>query len=176
MLGSMHAQAHIGSDAERADVQGSTVRTRHPVAVNIDQGLNGLDKILRRDGGHAQTVSRIVETVSVAVGAEQLDLALGGAVGLHALENFLGVVEHGGSRVHFPRAVGDDTGIVPALTGGIVHHEHMVAEDLAKAQLRLVLRFLFRMFGFNNFNIQHDLHSPLYFQARLAAQQSADDG
>jgi len=52
----------------------------------------------------------------------------------------------------------------------------MVAEDLAEAQLRLILRFLFRMFGFNNFNIQHDLHSPLYFQARLAAQQSADDG
>ena len=105
MLGSMHAQAHIGSDAERADVQGSTVRMRHPVAVNIDQSLNGLDKILRRDGGHAQTVSRIVETVSVAVGAEQLDLALGGAVGLHALENFLGVVEHGGSRVQPSPAV-----------------------------------------------------------------------
>ena len=51
MLGGMNAQAHIGSDAERADVQGRAVRMGHPVAVHIDQRLDSLDEVLRRDGG-----------------------------------------------------------------------------------------------------------------------------
>jgi hypothetical protein len=32
-------------------------------------------------------------------------------------------------------AVGNDAGIVPALTGVVVHEEHMVGEILAEAQL-----------------------------------------
>ena len=170
MLGGMNAQAHIGSDAEGADVKGCTVRMGHPVAVNIDQCLDSLDEILRRDGGHAQTVRRIIETVRVALGAEQLDLALGGTVGLHAFKNFLGIVEHGGSRVHLPRAIGDDAGIMPAFACGIVHQEHMVAELFAKAELGLVLRFFFRMGCFGDFDIQHFSHSPFIFK-RTAAQQ-----
>ena len=38
------------------------------------------------------------------------------------------------------RSIGDDAGVMPALARGIVHQEHVVAELLAEAELRLVLR------------------------------------
>ncbi len=170
----MHAEAYIGSDAERADIQRCTVRVGHPVAVNIDQRLDGLHKILRRDGGHAQTVGRIVEAVRIALRAEQLYLALGSAVGLHALKNFLRVVKNGGGGVHLPRAVGNDAGVMPALACGIVHQEHMVAELFAKAELGLVLRFFFRMGCFGDFDVQHDVHSPLSIQAHRRTAGAGD--
>ena len=131
MLGGMNAQAHIGSDAERADVQGRTVGVGHPVAVHIDQRLDSLHEVLRRDGGHAETVRGIVKTVRVAVGAEQLDLAVCGAVGLHALKNFLCVVEHGGSRVHLPRAIGD-----------IISHSPFYIQAHRRTAVRVMVRFI----------------------------------
>ena len=59
---------------------------------------------------------------------------------------------------------------MPALACGIVHQEHMVAELFAKAELGLVLRFFFRMGCFGDFDVQHDVHSPLSIK-RTAAQQ-----
>ena len=175
MLGGVNAQAHIGSDAERTDVQGRAVGVGHPVAVHIDQRLDRLHKVLRRDGGHAETVRGIVKTVRVAVGAEQLDLAVRGAVGLHALKNFLCVVEHSGSRVHLPRAIGDDAGVMPALARGIVHQEHVVAELLAEAELRLVLRLFLRMGRFGDFNVQHNFTLSLLYSSAPPHSSAGDD-
>ena len=123
-------------------------------------GIDRLHEVLRRDGGHAETVRGIVETVRVAVGAEQLDLAVRGAVGLHALKNFLCVVEHGGSRVHLPRAIGDDAGVMPALARGIVHQEHVVAELLGR---------------FGDFNVQHNFTLSLLYSS-APPHSSAGDG
>ena len=156
MLGGMNAQPHIGGDAERTDIQRCTVRMGHPIPVDVHQRLDGLDEVLRRDVGHAQTVGGIVEPVGVAVRAEQLHAAIGGAVGLHALKNFLRVVEHRGGRVHGQRAVGDDAGIMPALACGVVHEEHMVGENFAETQLAFVLRLGFRRGGTGNFDVQHN--------------------
>src|SRR5699024_4888135 len=56
VLGRVHAQAHIGGHTEGADIQRSAVRVGDPVAVHVHKGLDSLDEILRRDGGHTQTV------------------------------------------------------------------------------------------------------------------------
>ena len=72
VLGSVHAQAHVVRKDERADVQGSAIAVGDPVAVHIHQSLNRLDVILHRDLGDAQTVGRILKTLGVALGAEQL--------------------------------------------------------------------------------------------------------
>lgn len=82
----MHAQADIVCKHERADVQACAVAVGNPVTVNVNQGLNSLNKILNRDLGDAETVSRILETLCIAIGAEQLHTAVSSAVGLHALK------------------------------------------------------------------------------------------
>ena len=124
-------------------------------AVDVDQRLDRLDEVLRRDGGHAEAVGRIVEAVGVAFRAEQLDIALRRAVRLHALKNFLRIVEHRRGGVHLPRAVGHDAGVMPAFAGGIVHQKHMIAEDLAEAELGFILRLLFGHSGARDLDIQH---------------------
>jgi len=155
VLGSVHAQAHIVCKHEGTDVQGSTIGVRHPVTVHIHQSLHSLDVIFHGDLGDAQTVGRILETLCVAVRAEQLDGVIRSPVSLHALEDLLSIVEHDGSRVQLKGAVGDDAGIVPALALGVVHHEHMVGELLAKAQVVLV-RLLLGRSGTGDLDIQHD--------------------
>ena len=156
MLGSVHAQAHVVRKDERADVQGSAIAVGDPVAVHIHQSLNGLDIILHRDLGDAQTVSRILKTLRVALGAEQLHGVVRSAVGFHALKDLLRIVEHDGSRVQRERRVGDDAGVMPAFALRIIHHEHMVGELFAKAQLALVLRLLLGRSGAGDLDIQHD--------------------
>ena len=101
--------------------------------------------------GDAQTVGRILKTLGVALGAEQLHGVVRGAVGFHALKDLLRIVEHDGSRVQLKGAIGDDAGVMPALARGIVHQEHVVAELLAEAELRLVLRLFLRMGRFGDF-------------------------
>ncbi len=113
----------------------------HPVTLHIHQSLNSLHEILFRDLGDAQTVGRILETLCVAVRAEQLHGVIRGAVSLHALKNLLCIVEHHRGRVQLEGSVGDDAGIVPALALGVIHDEHVVGKFLAEAQLRLVLGF-----------------------------------
>lgn len=107
----------------------------HPVTVHVHQRFNGLNVVLHRDLGDAQTVGGVLETLCVAVRAEQLDGIIGRAVCLHALKDLLSVVEHDSSRVQFKGAVGDNAGIVPAFALGVIHHEHMVGELLAKPRL-----------------------------------------
>ena len=80
MLGSVHAQAHIVCKHEGTDVQGSAVRVGHPVTVHIHQSLHSLDVIFHGDLGDAQTVGGILETLCVAVRAEQLDGVIRSAV------------------------------------------------------------------------------------------------
>ena len=158
MLGSVHAQTHVVCKHEGTDIQGSTVGMGHPVTVHIHQRLNGLNVVLHRDLGDAQTVGGVLETLCVAVRAEQLDGIIGRAVCLHALKDLLSVVEHDSSRVQFKGAVGDNAGIVPAFALGVIHHEHMVGELLAKTQIALV-RLCLRSSGTGDLDIQHDLFS-----------------
>ena len=76
----------------------------------------------------------VVHPADTVHGAEQLDGAVIGAVGLQALKDLLGVVEHLGRRIDLEGSIGDDAGVVPALAGVIVHDEHMIGHALAEHQ------------------------------------------
>ena len=167
MVRSVDTQAHIGCKHEGTDVQGCAVGVGHPVTVHIHDGLDGLDVILFRNLGDAQTVRRILHPLGVAVGTEQLNGAVGGAVCLHALENLLGIVENGGGRIQLKGAIGYDPGVVPALTGSVVHHEHVIGENFAEAKLGLVLRFCLGGGSTGDFNIQHDIPSFLTLARKM---------
>ena len=164
----MDAQAHVAGKDKGADIQGRAVRVGDPVAVHVHDGLDGLDVVVLRDGGDAQTVGGVLHALGVAVGPEQLDGAVGGAVSLHALKNFLGIVQHGSGGVQLEGAVGHDARIVPALAGGIIHHKHVIGEDLAETELGLVLRLRLGCGGAGDFDVQHDIPSFLTLCAGTA--------
>ena len=86
------------------------------------------------DLGQAHALGGVVHALDIAVGPEELDGAVGGAIGLQPLENLLGIVQHFGRRIDLQRAIGDNPGVVPAPSGVIVHKEHMVRHALTKHQ------------------------------------------
>ena len=155
MLGGVDAQAHVIGKAEGADVQRCAVRVGHPVPVHIHQGLHRLGKVLDGDLGDAQAVGGILKAGGVAIGTEQLDSTVGGAVCLHALKNFLRIVEHHSGGVQRQRRIGHNARVMPALAGGVIHQEHMVGEDLAKAELALIGGLGLGGSGAGELDIQH---------------------
>ena len=157
----MHAQAHVGGEHIGADVQAGAVGMGHPVLFHPNQLFHSLHEVFGRDGRNAHAVAAVNKAVGVAVGAEQLDLALGGAVGLHALEQLLGIVEDHGGGVEAEGAVGHDAGVMPALALRVIHHKHVIGKNLAEAQLGLVGGLRLRTGGFFNTDVQHD-DNPLF--------------
>ena len=64
---------------------------------------------------------------------------------------------------------------MPALARGIVHQEHVVAELLAEAELRLVLRLFLRMGRFGDFNVQHNFTLSLLYSSAPPHSSAGDD-
>ena len=92
----------------------------------------------------AEACVRIVHTFDILVGSEQKNPSVCGLVCLHALEHFLSVMEYHCGRGKGYILKGYDAGIVPALTLGIVAHEHMICEIFTEADNRVsVSAFLF---------------------------------
>ena len=115
-----------------------------------DQLLQGLDAEVHVQLGDAHTLVGDVEALEVLVGPEQQDAAVLGAVGLHALEGLLGVVEDGGGGAQGDGAVGNDAGVMPADALVVVHQQHVVGEDGAEAQLRALGGLFLGMGGFGD--------------------------
>ena len=138
VLGGLHGEAHLVGDDVGTDVEGGAGGGGDPVLIGVDGGLYRLDEQLLIHEGNAHTLVGAVETLGVHVGTEEVDLAVGGAVGLHALEHHLGVVENAAGGIQADGAVGDDLAVVPALALVVVHDEHVVGEVLAKAQVALI--------------------------------------
>ena len=65
-------------------------------------------------------------------------------------------MKHRAGRIHHKRAIRNDTGVMPALSLCVVHNKHMIGEDLAKAELGLILRLLLRALRQRHRNIVHD--------------------
>ena len=143
VLGGVDPQGGVQSDHEGPDIQGGVLLVGHPVLLGLHQLFDGGHRQLLGNLGHTQAVGGFVHPVDVVPDAEQLDGAIGGAVGLQALENLLAVVEHLGGGVDLEGAVGDDAGVMPALALVVVDDEHMVGHGLAEHQLggiRLLLQ------------------------------------
>ena len=133
-MGGVHAQGGSGGDDEGADIQGGARLGGHPAGLQAHQLLNGGQGVLLRQGGDAHALTGGVDAPDVLHGAEELHPAIGAAVGLQALKDLLGIVEHHGGGLQGEGAVGHDAPVVPALAGGVVHDKHMVGKGLAEDQ------------------------------------------
>ena len=93
---------------------------------------------------------------------EQMNGTVSPAVGLQALKYLLCIVQHHGAGIQFQRAIWYDPRIMPALTGVVVHEEHMVRHHTAEPQFGLVLRLLLGSRCFCNLDF-HRCRIPFCF-------------
>ena len=134
VVGAVYTQSGVQADHKGTDVQGGILLVGDPVPLQLDQLRDAGQGQILGDLGQGDTLSRVVHPADIVHGAEQLDGAVIGAVGLQALKDLLGVVEHLGRRIDLEGSIGDDAGVVPALAGVIVHDEHMIGHALAEHQ------------------------------------------
>ena len=147
-------QAGIGGNNKGTDIQGGARLAGNPVFLHLYQRLDGVQRHVLRQGGDAQTLTGVVEPAHIVHGTEELHAAVGPAVGLHPLKDLLGVVEHHGGGVQPEGPIGHDPSVVPALSGIIVHQEHMVGEGVPENQ-RLGVGLGFQVLGILNGELVH---------------------
>ena len=134
LVHAVQSERRVGAVEEGADVKGRAGSVRHPGCIDLDRGLNGLQRIVGVELRQAQTLAGAVQAGDIFPRAEELHAAVGTAIGLQALKDLRAVVQHACRGGHADGAVGHDARIVPALIGAVVHEEHMVGEHGAEAE------------------------------------------
>jgi len=105
---------------------------RDPFAVLGHQQLKRAQKLCLRQFWHGQPGRRPVEAGRVGLRPERHDRPARLPVGLHPLEDLLGVVEDRGGRVEGEWAVGLQPAVVPAAVGRPADGDHVIGEYLAE--------------------------------------------
>lgn len=140
VLGGQHGEGDLVAEDEGPDIKSGARGGGNPVLVLMNHSLDGGQEQVAGEFGDAHPLVGTLHPGDVHVGAEELDAALGIAVGLHTLEHALGIVQHGAGGLDQEGLMGDHPAVVPALALVIVHDKHVVGEILGKAQLGLVGR------------------------------------
>ena len=154
----MHAQNLLVGDHKRADIQRCPRRGRNPILVDGDKLPESFHQKLLVELGHNQAFAGGVQAFKVLTGAEKLNFSFGGTIRLHALKYFLRIVKTRRRRVHRDRPIRHNARIMPALARSIVHQEHVVSKDMAKAEVVLIGLGL-GMIGQRDLDLHHIEHS-----------------
>src|SRR4051794_38117070 len=96
-------------------------------AVNLQQLGNELLQLIILESWQGGALGAVVQTLAVAIGAEETKLAVVSAVHLHALEALGGIMQHRGCWGDAEVLVGLDLGSLPALGRGPSHGDHVVS-------------------------------------------------
>jgi hypothetical protein len=106
----------------------------HPRLVGLDEDAQGLEEVLGRQLREDHPARAGLEALGVLVRAEGPDRAVLVAVGLEALEDLGGVVQHRGGRGDGDVAVCRELTRAPALTLTPGRPNHVVGHELAEAR------------------------------------------
>ena len=166
VVGLLDAQLGLVADDEGTDVEGGFLVLGDPVLIEHHKLLQGLDAEVNVQSRDAQALVGTVQTLEVLLGPEEQDAAVLGAVGLHALEGLLGVVEDGGGGAQGDGTVGNDAGVMPADAPVVVHEQHVVGEDGAEAQLRALGGLFLGVRGFGDGNVHDDISFTMMSEGR----------
>ena len=131
----VEAQVDVRADLKGPDIEGGAGDGGGPLLVQRHQLEEGAQKEVGVKVGQLDALGAVPHPLHVVHGAEELDGAVLGAVGLEALKDLRAVVEHGGAGVDAEVVQGDDFRVVPAALRVVVHGEHVVGEYRAEAQL-----------------------------------------
>ena len=99
----------------------------HTRAVDLQQLGDQLLHLVVLESGQRGPLRAGVQTLAVAIGAEQAQLAVVSAVHLHALEALGGIVQHRCRGRDAEVLVGLDLGGLPAVGCGPFHGNHVVS-------------------------------------------------
>ena len=127
-----HAEAHVGPDEGRTDVERVASETWDPFLVCLDQAFDALEELVAVKLGQADCGCTFLQPFHVVFGAEHQDLVFGVLVGLHPLEALVAVVEDCGRWVHDELVVWVYLGGSPAGYLGPVNFEHVVSKGSAE--------------------------------------------
>lgn len=100
---------------------------RHTGSVNLHQLSNQLLQLVVLESRQRRTLGTAVETLAIAIRAEQAQLAVVATVHLHALEALGGVVKDGRSRRDAEVLVGLDLRSLPTAGSSPPHGNHVVS-------------------------------------------------
>ena len=126
-----HAEEGLAREQEGAQIK-AAFAARNPVRVDLHQLRDCFEEQVFGDFGHRQPLGRLREAAGIFLRPEHGDAAVGEAVGLHAFEDFLGIMQHGAGRVDLKWFTRTDAVAVPALALGIADRHHMVGEEAAE--------------------------------------------
>ena len=154
VVGGVDAQGGVQTNDKGTDIQGGVLLIGDPLLIQLDQLSDTGQGQVFRHLGQGNALAGQVQPTHVVHGAEQLDGAVCGAVGFQTLEDLLGVMEDLGGWVDLEGGIGDDAGVMPALTLVIVHHKHVVGHILAEDQLGGV-RLLLPLLGAGDLDLLH---------------------
>src|SRR5882724_9502616 len=84
---------------------------------------------------HRHAAGRVVESLRILLHPEQVEISIGAAIGLGALENHLAAVKHFCGGIERKRAVRPYHRIVPALLRSVALRKHAARKDAPEAEL-----------------------------------------
>ncbi len=131
-----HLQAAIQRDHDRPDIERRALAVRCPAMLQPHQFHDRLHVRLLVHRGHSDARRRAVEALGVLLDPEQVQVAVGSAIGLGAVEHHLPAVEYLGRRIERERLVRTDGGVVPAALRRVALREHAIGEHASEPQLR----------------------------------------
>ena len=126
------AEKGLVGEHERAQVE-AAVAARDPFDVGLHQLLDGAQERRLGQHRHRQALGGGLEAAGVLLGAEQGDAAVLETIGLEALENLLGVVQHGARRIEDERLARPELRVAPAALLRPADGRHVIGEDSAEA-------------------------------------------
>ena len=145
MLCGKHGEGNLVTENKGTDIKSGAGCGGYPVKVLFDNSAYSRHKQILGKLGDAHTLVGALHSCRVHIRSEKLNVAVGSAVCLHALEHHLRVMEYTGGRLYKNGLVRNHSAVMPAHTLVVVHYEHMVCKILGKAQLCLILGTLFGM-------------------------------
>jgi hypothetical protein len=106
--------------------------------------LDRIHTLLLVERGNRHTLVRKVHPFEIQMGTEEVDRTVRTTIGFETLENGLAIVEYHGGGIHLQRCIRDNSRIDPPLSFDVVHHEHVVGENLPECKPGFVSRLLLR--------------------------------
>ena len=129
-----HAEEGLAGEHEGAQIE-AAFPLRDPLGVDAHQLLDGVEEIGFRQFRHRHAAGGFVEAAGVFLRAEENGAAIGAAIGLHALEDFLGVMQHAAGRIDRERSACQNLGRMPALVRVPADHGHVVGKQGSEAEV-----------------------------------------
>ena len=124
----------LGGDEAGANVKGEALTLWDPVALDVDELLDALEKLGGVEGRQANAQSTAAHALHVHHRAEQPDLGIFATVSLHSLKALNCVMENRGGGIHLKWPAGHDVWCLPALGSGPIDVQHVVTEHTPKCQ------------------------------------------